>query len=66
MTETRAEWMNKMLKVMDVELEIKKTIKTTDAANALIAKWNDGNLGSSPLEMAISQEARNRVFGWGR
>ena len=66
MTETRAEWMSKMLKVMDVETEIKTTIKTTDAANAVIAKWNDGNLGPSPLEMAISREARNRVFGWGR
>ena len=58
--------METLLQVSKLTNEILKATDTMTKANALIKKWNDKDLGPTPLRTAASLEARNQVFGWGR
>ena len=58
--------MNELMKAADLTVQILKAANTSDKAAALIAKWNDKNLGPNPIATAAALEARNQVFAWGR
>lgn len=58
--------MNQLIKAAALTVEILKAANTSEKASALIAKWNDKNLGPNPIATAAALEARNQVFAWGR
>jgi hypothetical protein len=58
--------MNELIKAAELTAQILKSVNNQQAANALIQKWSDKELGPSPLQTAASLEARNQVYGWGQ
>ncbi len=58
--------MNELLKVAELMKVIRRSVNSSQKANAIIAKWSDKDLGPNPLDTAVELEARNQVFGWGR